>query len=106
ADSVDAVLRERGARGIDNAYDSADAALKRSRLASQQALNDERIKLTELQIGVLTGRGAERGLSLHRPQLAAAAQQVHRQLRRHWRVCGPKPHSRISTPRGRSFIPT
>ena len=73
ADSVDAVLRERGARGLDNAYDSADATLKRSRLASQQALNDERIKLTELQIGVLTGRGAERGLSLHRPQLAAAA---------------------------------
>jgi len=73
ADKVDAVLRERGARGIDNAYDSAEAILKRSRLASQQALNDERIKLTELQIGVLTGRGAERGLSLHRPQLAAAA---------------------------------
>jgi NodT family efflux transporter outer membrane factor (OMF) lipoprotein len=73
ADQVDAVLRERGARGIDNAYDSADADLKRSRLASQQALNDERIKLTELQIGVLTGRGPERGLSLQRPQLAAAA---------------------------------
>ena len=31
ADKVDAVLRERGARGIDNAYDSADATLKRSR---------------------------------------------------------------------------
>jgi NodT family efflux transporter outer membrane factor (OMF) lipoprotein len=73
ADGVDAVLRERAARGLDNAYDAADATLKRSRLASQQALNDERIKLTELQIGVLTGRGAERGLSLHRPRLAAAA---------------------------------
>ncbi len=73
ADHVDAVLRERGARGIDNAYDAADASLKRSRLASQQALNDERIQLTELQIGVLTGRGPERGLSLHRPRLAATA---------------------------------
>jgi NodT family efflux transporter outer membrane factor (OMF) lipoprotein len=73
ADRVDAVLRERGARGIDNAYDSADADLKRSRLASQQALNDERIKLTELQIGVMTGRGPERGLALHRPQMSAAA---------------------------------
>lgn len=72
ADQVDAVLRERGARGIDNAYDAADADLKRSRLASQQALNDERISLTELQIGVITGRGPERGLALHRPQLAAA----------------------------------
>ncbi|WP_341318270.1 efflux transporter outer membrane subunit [Paraburkholderia sp. IMGN_8] len=73
ADMVDAVLRERGARGLDNAYDAADATLKQSRLASQQALNDERIKLTELQLGVLTGRGPERGLSLRRPQLAAAA---------------------------------
>lgn len=73
ADGVDTVLRERSARGIDNAYDAADAELKRSRLASQQALNDERITLTELQLGVLTGRGPERGLSLHRPQLAAAA---------------------------------
>ncbi|RDK03076.1 efflux transporter outer membrane subunit [Paraburkholderia lacunae] len=73
AERVDAVLRERGARGLDNAYDAADATLKQSRLASQQALNDERIKLTELQLGVLTGRGAERGLSLRRPQLAAAA---------------------------------
>ncbi|WGS54814.1 efflux transporter outer membrane subunit [Paraburkholderia sp. D15] len=72
AEHVDAVLRERGARGIDNAYDAADAALKRSRLASQQALNDERLQLTELQIGVLTGRGPERGLSLQRPRLAAA----------------------------------
>lgn len=73
ADMVDAVLRERGARGLDNAYDAADATLKRSRLASRQALNDERIKLTGLQLGVLTGRGPERGLSLRRPQLAVAA---------------------------------
>lgn len=73
ADMVDAVLRERGARGLDNAYDAADATLKRSRLASQLALNGERITLTELQLGVLTGRGAERGLSIRRPQLAATA---------------------------------
>jgi NodT family efflux transporter outer membrane factor (OMF) lipoprotein len=73
AERVDAVLRERSARGLDNAYDAADATLKQSRLAAQQALNDERITLTELQIGVMTGRGPERGLSLHRPQLAAAA---------------------------------
>jgi NodT family efflux transporter outer membrane factor (OMF) lipoprotein len=73
ADRVDAVLRERGARGIDNAYDAADATLKRSRLASQQTLTDERITLAKLQLGVLTGRGVERGLSIRRPQLAATA---------------------------------
>ncbi|WP_429301081.1 efflux transporter outer membrane subunit [Paraburkholderia sp. GAS199] len=73
AQQVDAVLRERSARGLDNAYDAADATLKQSRLASQQAQNDERISLTELQIGVMTGRGPERGLSLHRPQMTAAA---------------------------------
>ncbi|WP_407945311.1 efflux transporter outer membrane subunit [Paraburkholderia antibiotica] len=73
AQQIDAVLRERSARGIDNAYDAADAALKRSRLTSQQALNEERIQLAELQIGVLSGRGPERGLALHRPQLAATA---------------------------------
>lgn len=73
AEHVDAVLRERGARGLDNAYDAADAALKQSRLASQRALNDERIRLTQLQLGVLTGHGPERGLSIRRPQLAASA---------------------------------
>ena len=70
SDYVSEVTRERFARGLDNAYDAADTALKQNRLLAQTELNDERIKLTQLQIGVLTGRGAERGLSIRRPQLA------------------------------------
>ena len=70
SDYVSEVTRERFARGLDNAYDAADTALKQNRLLAQTELNDERIKLTQFQIGVLTGRGAERGLSIRRPQLA------------------------------------
>ena len=70
---VNDVLRERFARGLDNAYDAADALLKQNRLVAQMELNDEQIKLTQLQLGVLSGRGAERGLAIHRPQLADLA---------------------------------
>ncbi|WP_431824477.1 efflux transporter outer membrane subunit [Burkholderia sp. F1] len=66
---VTTVLRERTARGIDNAYDASDASIKRSRLLGQIALNDEQIKLAQLQLGVLSGRGPERGLALRRPQV-------------------------------------
>lgn len=68
SDQIEAVLREREARGIDNAYDASDAAIKRSKLLAQLALNGEQIKLFELQIGVMTGRGPERGLTLERPR--------------------------------------
>lgn len=73
SDYVNDVLRERFARGLDNAYDAADAVLKQNRLVAQMELNDEQIKLTQLQLGVLTGRGAERGLTIRRPQLADLA---------------------------------
>lgn len=68
---VTAVLRERTARGLDNAYDASDASIKRSRLLEQIALNDEQIKLAQLQLGVLSGRGPERGLALQRPRVGA-----------------------------------
>ncbi|WP_323120128.1 efflux transporter outer membrane subunit [Burkholderia alba] len=70
SERITAVLRERAARGIDNGYDASDAALKRNRLLAQIALNDERMKLVALQIGVMTGQGPERGLSLRRPRPA------------------------------------
>ncbi|MEK6422150.1 MAG: efflux transporter outer membrane subunit [Burkholderia gladioli] len=67
SDQINAVLRERAARGIDNAYDASDAAIKRNRLIAQLAMVDEQIKLSEVQIGVMTGKGPERGLALKRP---------------------------------------
>ncbi|AJY39021.1 efflux transporter, outer membrane factor (OMF) lipo, NodT family protein [Burkholderia humptydooensis] len=73
SEQVEAVLRERAARGIDNGYDADDAALKRSKLFEQIALTDEQIQLQKLQLGVLSGRGPERGLSLARPRLAPLA---------------------------------
>ncbi|AJK48835.1 efflux transporter outer membrane subunit [Burkholderia plantarii] len=66
-EQIDAVLRERAARGIDNAYDASDAAIKRSRLLGQIASAGEQIRLIEVQIGVMTGKGPERGLALARP---------------------------------------
>ncbi|KGV66143.1 efflux transporter, outer membrane factor lipo, NodT family domain protein [Burkholderia pseudomallei MSHR3964] len=73
SEQVEAVLRERAARGIDNGYDADDAALKRGKLLEQIALTDEQIQLQRLQLGVLSGRGPERGLSLARPKLAPLA---------------------------------
>ncbi|MCA7902117.1 efflux transporter outer membrane subunit [Burkholderia cepacia] len=70
---VTTVLRERTARGLDNAYDASDAAIKRSKLLAQIAQNDEQIKLAQLQLGVLSGRGPERGLALQRPRVGAFA---------------------------------
>ncbi|MGU7773453.1 efflux transporter outer membrane subunit [Burkholderia sp. MR1-5-21] len=66
---ITTVLRERTARGLDNAYDASDASIKRSRLLEQIALSDEQIKLAQLQLGVLSGRGPERGLALQRPRV-------------------------------------
>ncbi|AHI67898.1 RND transporter [Burkholderia thailandensis] len=73
SEQVETVLRERAARGIDNGYDADDAALKRGKLLEQLALTDEQIQLQKLQLGVLSGRGPERGLSLARPKLAPLA---------------------------------
>lgn len=70
---VTTVLRERTARGLDNAYDASDASIKRSKLLAQIALNDEQIKLAQLQLGVLSGRGPERGLALQRPRVGTFA---------------------------------
>ncbi|RQR30344.1 RND transporter [Burkholderia sp. Bp9143] len=70
---VTTVLRERTARGLDNAYDASDASIKRSKLLAQIAMNDEQIKLAQLQLGVLSGRGPERGLALQRPRVGAFA---------------------------------
>ncbi|HVE06284.1 MAG TPA: efflux transporter outer membrane subunit [Paraburkholderia sp.] len=72
-DEVDAVGRERAARGIDNGYDANDAALKRAQLREQIQLNDERLQLAQLQLGVLSGRGPQAGLALTRPHLAPLA---------------------------------
>ncbi|MXN77088.1 efflux transporter outer membrane subunit [Burkholderia sp. 4701] len=69
SERVTTVLRERTARGLDNAYDASDASIRRSRLLAQIALNDEQIKLAQLQLGVLSGRGPERGLALQRPRV-------------------------------------
>ncbi|WP_260463985.1 efflux transporter outer membrane subunit [Burkholderia sp. Bp8963] len=69
---VTAVLRERTARGLDNAYDASDATIKRTRLLAQIALNDEQIKLAQLQLGVLSG--PERGLALQRPRVGPFGQ--------------------------------
>ncbi|VWD20801.1 efflux transporter outer membrane subunit [Burkholderia contaminans] len=70
---VTTVLRERTARGLDNAYDASDASIKRSKLLAQIAMNDEQIKLAQLQLGVLSGRGPERGLALQRPRVGVFA---------------------------------
>lgn len=70
SDQIDAVLRERVARGIDNAYDASDAALKREKLEQMITLNETSRELVELQIGSLTGQGPEAGLKLGRPHLA------------------------------------
>ncbi|KGC34707.1 efflux transporter, outer membrane factor lipoprotein, NodT family [Burkholderia pseudomallei] len=61
SEQVEAVLRERAARGIDNGYDANDAALKRGKLLEQIALTDEQIQLQKLQLGVLSGRGPSAG---------------------------------------------
>ncbi|WP_321816399.1 MULTISPECIES: efflux transporter outer membrane subunit [unclassified Paraburkholderia] len=70
SDQITAVLRERAARGIDNGYDADDAAVRRNKLITQIELADERIQLAQLQLGVLSGGGPERGLSLTRPRPA------------------------------------
>jgi NodT family efflux transporter outer membrane factor (OMF) lipoprotein len=70
SEQIDAVLRERMARGLDNAYDASDAALKREKLEQMITLNETSRELVELQIGSLTGQGPEAGLKLGRPHLA------------------------------------
>jgi NodT family efflux transporter outer membrane factor (OMF) lipoprotein len=72
-DHSDTVERERAARGIDNGYDANDAALKRAQLREQIQINDERMQLAQLQLGVLSGRGPQAGLALVRPHLAPLA---------------------------------
>jgi len=72
-DHSDTVERERAARGIDNGYDANDAALKRAQLREQIQINDERVQLAQLQLGVLSGRGPQAGLALVRPHLAPLA---------------------------------
>jgi NodT family efflux transporter outer membrane factor (OMF) lipoprotein len=66
-DQIAGALRERAARGIDNHYDAEEAAVRRNKLIAQIALADERIQLAQLQLGVLSGGGPERGLALTRP---------------------------------------
>ncbi|WP_322048839.1 efflux transporter outer membrane subunit [Paraburkholderia sp. J67] len=73
SDQITAVLRERAARGIDNGYDADDAAVRRNKLIAQIELADERIRLAQLQLGVLSGGGPERGLALTRPRAADLA---------------------------------
>ncbi len=67
ADQYAAIMQERAKRGLDGDYDMQDAALKRSHLMSQQILAGQQLRLTQLQLGVLTGAGPERGLSLRKP---------------------------------------
>ncbi|WP_321858332.1 efflux transporter outer membrane subunit [Paraburkholderia tropica] len=80
SDQITAVLRERAARGIDNGYDADDAAVRRNKLIAQIELADERIRLAQLQLGVLSGGGPERGLALARPRPASLSRLADQPL--------------------------
>jgi NodT family efflux transporter outer membrane factor (OMF) lipoprotein len=70
ADQLDAILRTRKARGIDSSDGAQQEHIEQAALRMQLLENDDSITQTQLQIGALTGNGAERGLSLQRPALA------------------------------------
>jgi NodT family efflux transporter outer membrane factor (OMF) lipoprotein len=70
ADQLDAIRRTRETRGIDSTYGAQQEHIQQATLRMQSLANDDSITQTQLQIGALTGNGAERGLSLQRPALA------------------------------------
>lgn len=70
-DKIDDILQARITQGLDNGYDSGDLQVKRNALVTQQLINEQNVTLTQLQLGLLTGGGSDRGFHLQRPQLAA-----------------------------------
>ncbi len=68
---IDQILQARVKQGLDNGYDSGDLQIKRNAVVTQQLLNEQDITLTQLQLGLLSGGGADRGFLLQRPQLAS-----------------------------------
>ena len=72
-DGLEKLAQARVSQGLDNAYERSNTQLKRSALVTQQLLNEQNITLTQMQLGLLAGGGAERGFLLHRPQLSALA---------------------------------
>ncbi|MGF6933866.1 NodT family efflux transporter outer membrane factor (OMF) lipoprotein [Paraburkholderia sp. UCT70] len=72
ADQLDEIRRTREARGIDSTYAAQQARIDQAALRMQLQTTDDAITQTQLQIGVLTGEGPERGLALRRPTLANA----------------------------------
>ncbi|APA88571.2 efflux transporter outer membrane subunit [Paraburkholderia sprentiae WSM5005] len=72
ADQLDEIRRTREARGIDSTYAAQRARIEQATLRMQLQTTDDAITQTQLQIGVLTGEGPERGLALRRPTLANA----------------------------------
>jgi NodT family efflux transporter outer membrane factor (OMF) lipoprotein len=69
-DELDAILRTRAGRGLDNGYDAENARIRQAALRAQLQQAGDAITQAQLQIGVLTGRGPERGLALSRPSMA------------------------------------
>lgn len=76
ADGRNAILGERAQRGLDNGYDAQAARAAHAALQAQLQQTDDAITQLRLQIGVLTGRGPERGLALTRPNMADPAGQT------------------------------
>jgi NodT family efflux transporter outer membrane factor (OMF) lipoprotein len=69
-DQLDAIRRTRETRGIGSTAGVQQEQIEQATLRMQSLANDDALAQTELQIGALTGRGPERGLSLRRPTLA------------------------------------
>jgi NodT family efflux transporter outer membrane factor (OMF) lipoprotein len=75
-DKIENVAQARVRQGLDGEYDRSEMQLKRSALITQQLLNEQNITQTQLQLGLLSGAGAERGFTLRRPQLSNTADPV------------------------------
>lgn len=72
ADQLGEIRRTREARGIDSTNAAQQARIDQATLSMQLQTTDDAITQTQLQIGVLTGEGPERGLAVRRPMLADA----------------------------------
>jgi NodT family efflux transporter outer membrane factor (OMF) lipoprotein len=75
-DSIEKLAQARVRRGLDGDYDRSEAQIKRSALVTQQLLNEQNITQTQLQLGLLSGAGAERGFTLKRPQISSMTDPI------------------------------
>lgn len=75
-DSIEKLAQTRVRQGLDGDYDRSEAQIKRSALVTQQLLNEQNITQTQLQLGLLSGAGADRGFTLRKPQLSAMSDPV------------------------------